>query len=129
MLRKGGLVDTTRAAEWFIKWWRTDGGILAASSPLVTAAPMDGSAIATHRRGWGFDLEWSLDPAELPSYGTRAIQAKMEECIDTFEREAKEEAHQGGGLSSTQEKKIARDERLVKRAKKTAARRARLHGR
>lgn len=128
MLKKGGIVDTTRAAHWFIKWWRNEGGILAASSPLVTAAPSDGSGLQTHRRGWSFDLEWSVEQSELPAYGEEMIQRKMEECIDVFEREAKDEELEGGGLSSTQEKKKIRDELLVKRASKTAARLARKRG-
>ncbi|KAF7791645.1 hypothetical protein EIP86_002666 [Pleurotus ostreatoroseus] len=125
MLKRGGVVDTHRAAQWFIKWWRSEGGILAASTPLVTAAPEDGTVLTTHRRGWGFDLEWSVDQAEIPHYDEEAIQRKMEGCIDAFESEAAEEEEEGGKVSSTQVKKKARKELLEKRAAKTAARLAR----
>lgn len=129
MLLKGGLVDSTRAAQWFIKWWRNDGGILAASTPLVPASPADDAVLTTHRRGWGFDFEWSVDQSEIPRYNKTVIQSKMEQCIDLFEQEAEEEEREGGGVSSTQEKKKVRDDLLAKRAAKTAARRARLRGR
>ena len=128
MLVKGGIPDTTRASQWFIKWWRNEGGILAASTPLATATPTDGSALTTHRRGWGFDLEWSVDPEELPHYDEAMIEHKMGQCIDAFEREAEQEEREGGGLSSTQEKRRVRDELLAKRAAKTAARLARQRG-
>ena len=122
MLMKGGVRDTVRVAQWFIKWWRNEGGILAASTPLVTAMPADGSGLTTHRRGWGFDFEWAVDAAELPRYDEAMVQRKMEDVIDRFEAEVQEENDAGGGVSSTQEKKKKRDILLAKRAARTFAR-------
>ena len=128
MLMKGGVRDTVRAAQWFIKWWRNEGGILAASTPLVTAMPADGTGLTTHRRGWGFDFEWTVEPAEIPRYNGAIIEQKMSQCIEAFEADAEQEEKEGGGLSSTQVKKRARDELLAKRAAKTAARLQRQRG-
>ncbi|CAL1699256.1 unnamed protein product [Somion occarium] len=126
MLRKGGIVDTTRSAVWFIKWWREEGCRTAASTPLLTSFAADAvPGSRTHRRGWGFDLEWSVEESELERYDKSMIQAKMEECIDTYEAELMEEEREGGGISSTQQKKHLRDEQLAKRAAKTKAKMAR----
>lgn len=126
MLRKGGIVDTTRSATWFIKWWREEGCQAAASTPLLTSLSDDISSRtppdAPFRRGWGFDLEWSVEPSDLERYDEAMVQAKMEECIDEFERELVEEEKEGGGVSSTQLKKRVRDELLAKRAVKSKAR-------
>ena len=119
MLKRGGITDEVRAAAWFIRWWREQGGLLAASSPLASfGAPGDAQ---THRRGWGFDFEWSVDRAELPSYDEVMIQRKMEESIDAFDAEVQEEEAEGGGVSATQEKKKKRDMLLAKRAAKIKA--------
>lgn len=120
MLKRGGVTDQTRAAAWFIRWWREHGSLLAAASPLPAAA-RDGSAPGTQRRGWGFDFEWSVDAAELPTYGEDAIQRKMEACIERFEAEVQEEEAGGGSVSSTQEKKKVRDLLLAKRAARMKA--------
>ncbi|PSR78014.1 hypothetical protein PHLCEN_2v7609 [Hermanssonia centrifuga] len=119
MLKRGGVVDQTRAAVWFIKWWRDNGGQLAASTPLTTSMPTDGPQ--THRRGWGFDFEWSVDQSEVASYDEAMIQRKMETCIDAFEAEVQEEEQEGGGISSTQEKKRFKEKLQSKRVAKSAA--------
>ncbi len=119
MLKRGGIVDQTRAAVWFIKWWRDNGGQLAASTPLTTSMPADGPQ--THRRGWGFDFEWSVDQSEVASYDEAMIQRKMETCIDAFEAEVQEEEQEGGGISSTQEKKRFKEKLQSKRVAKSAA--------
>ena len=85
MLKRGGGVDTERAAVWFVKWWRNEGCLL---TPQEAAQPSDESPsnsefaadlhVATQssqsspsssspadtlpiRGGWGFDFEWELD--------------------------------------------------------------------
>jgi len=119
MVKKGGILDQTRAAVWFINWWRTEGGLLSAASALAPAPPA-GAQGETHRRGWGFDLEWTVDEAE-GRYDEAAIQSKMEACIDAFERAAVDEERAGGGVSATQEKKRAREELLARRAARSKA--------
>ena len=82
----------------------------------------------SQRRGWGFDLEWTVDKADMDRYDAALIQKKMEECIDTFREAAVEEEREGGSVSSTQEKKRLREEQLAKRAKRAKARLAARRG-
>jgi mitochondrial GTPase 1 len=35
MLGRGGVRDTQRAADWFVRWWREDGALLSARAPLA----------------------------------------------------------------------------------------------
>lgn len=119
MLKRGGVADRDRASSWFIKWWREEGGLLAASTPLVTSRAA--GDLQTHRRGWGFDFEWTVEESELGSYNEAMIQRKMEQCIDAFEAEVQEEDAEGGGLSATQEKKKKREILMAKRMAKTRA--------
>ncbi|KAI0764591.1 P-loop containing nucleoside triphosphate hydrolase protein [Trametes elegans] len=130
MLKRGGIPDAARAAVWFIKWWREEGGVASAAAPAHPApAPEPGAGAQSFRRGWGFDLEWAVDGAEAVRYDEAFIRAKMEECIDRFERDAAEEEREGGGLSSTQEKKKAKErQRALQQARsraRLAAKRAR----
>lgn len=139
MLRRGGVRDTGRAAVWFVQWWRNEGGLAAASSTSAAA------------RGWGFDLQWDLATPSATlltsdlsngavttsdatpvgseqhkiSNDSAAIQARMEACIDRFEREAGKEEEGGVNVSKTQEKKKARAELLAKRKAKSERRWAR----
>ncbi|KAH9947550.1 P-loop containing nucleoside triphosphate hydrolase protein [Amylocystis lapponica] len=124
MLKRGGIPDQARAAVWFINWWRTEGGLLAAAAPNAPRADAQ-----THRRGWGFDFEWTVDTAEAQRYDAALVQQKMEGCIDAFERAAVQEAREGGGVSSTQERKLIREQVLAKRAVRTKARLAARRGR
>ncbi|KAI9063751.1 P-loop containing nucleoside triphosphate hydrolase protein [Trametes sanguinea] len=122
MLKRGGIPDTSRAAVWFIKWWREEGGLASAAAPALPASA-SGLGLQSWRRGWGFDLEWTVDAAESGRYDESMIQAKMEECIDRFEAAAEEEEREGGAISSTQAKKAARE---IQRARQQLRSRARL---
>ncbi|KAI0792327.1 hypothetical protein C8Q75DRAFT_593770 [Abortiporus biennis] len=129
MLKKGGIIDEQRAAAWFIKWWREQGGLAAAKTPLSPSILRDTSSLpVAHRRGWGFDLEWAVNEEEFSRYDDLLVQRKMEECIDAFETAELEEEKEGGGLSSTRVKKIERDRLLASRAAKAKARYARKAG-
>lgn len=103
MLQRGGVPDLPRAAGWFVRWWREQGG--AASSP---------------RSGWGLDFEWIAD-ADMDA-SDAAVQAHMEGCIDRFVAEEAREEEEGGAVSTTQERKRVRDERKAKRALLSKAR-------
>ncbi|KAF9816601.1 hypothetical protein IEO21_04002 [Rhodonia placenta] len=122
MLQRGGVPDQARAAVWLINWWRSEGGLLAAAAP----APEVGAH--AHRRGWGFDLEWEVGAGGAGVQDPTAVQKRMEECIDRFERSAAQEERAGGGVSATQEKKRVREELLAKRAARTRARLAARRG-
>ena len=119
MLQRGGIPDMHRAADWFIRWWREQGGLKAASSSLSGPAGTDN--LQGHRHGWGFDFEWSVEQAALSHYDEVIIQQKMEECIGAFEAETQLEEAEGGGVSVTQERKVVRQQILAKRAAKIKA--------
>lgn len=116
MLQRGGIKDTRRAAVWFIKWWREEGGLLSASAPEDITWPSPSPSPSTtdlfpttltpsnlpptQRKGWGFDFEWTVTKGEEVD-----VQRKMEECIDLYLRGTEEEESEGADISSTQEKK------------------------
>ncbi|KAI0696832.1 P-loop containing nucleoside triphosphate hydrolase protein [Cytidiella melzeri] len=122
MIKKGGIPDISRAAVWFVNWWRMQGSRLSASAPLIAHSLSSLATPLTHRRGWGFDFEWSVDRTEAANYDATVVQRKMEECIDAFEAEAQQEKEGGETVSSTQEKKIAREHLLAKRMARSKAR-------
>jgi len=132
MLQKGGERDHRRAAVWFIKWWREEGGLISASStprllPQATTTTSGASAFNSgaegfslespltipERTGWGFDFEWdvSISGNSDPSM----IQARMEEKIEIHARELEQEKLSRNDVSLTQEKKLARDEKIARR--------------
>ena len=119
MLKRGGIPDYTRAAQWFVRWWRDEGGLVAAAEAPAPLLPR-----LSTRRGWGFDLEWDINDAGVPET-EEDIQRHMGRRIDEYlvDLEAEE-----GVVSSTQEKKRAKEEMMAKRAAKMkvklAARRA-----
>ncbi|TFK46855.1 P-loop containing nucleoside triphosphate hydrolase protein [Heliocybe sulcata] len=115
MLKRGGLRDRSRAATWFVKWWREEGGLESASAPLSS------SPEGQQRQGWGFDFEWVVDklPGEEPS---AMVQRKMEGCIDRYTVERAQAESGRAGVSSSQEKKKAKAEKIAKRAAKMKAR-------
>ncbi|OJT13135.1 hypothetical protein TRAPUB_10290 [Trametes pubescens] len=121
MLKRGGIPDTPRAAVWFIKWWREEGGLASAAAPALPAYAL-GEGVQSYRRGWGFDFEWDVNGAEAGRYDEALIQAKMEDCIDRVEKAAKEEERDGGAISSTQEKKRAKEEQRTRQQARSKAR-------
>ncbi|KAG5646372.1 hypothetical protein DXG03_003695 [Asterophora parasitica] len=109
MIKRGAEPDTARAAVYFVRWWREEGGLIAAaSSPLqFTGATTPDHGLGP-TQGWGFDFQWQLGPEDRPTSKedkARIVQAKMEACIDqhlaTVEREESEELN----VSPTQIKK------------------------
>ena len=118
MLRRGGVPDQSRAAQWFIRWWREQGSLATAAAPQASF----GADLAGHRRSWDFDFEWAIDATETAQYDEAMIQRKMEDVIDMFEAEVQEEEAAGGGISSTQEKRKKREILVAKRAAKMKAR-------
>ncbi|KAF8531144.1 P-loop containing nucleoside triphosphate hydrolase protein [Gautieria morchelliformis] len=131
MLRKGGDRDHRRAAVWFIKWWREEGGLISAGSvpralptnmsgnaannlqPGSSETQLDASVIYPGRTGWGFDFEW--DTTLSPDLGPSTIQARMEERIIDHSRELEEEKLSRDNVSLTQEKKLAREDKIARR--------------
>ncbi|KAI0090391.1 P-loop containing nucleoside triphosphate hydrolase protein [Irpex rosettiformis] len=122
MIKRGGIPDQTRAAVWFVNWWREQGSRLSASAPLLAGNSLLSDTSYTQRRGWGFDFEWSVERSEMENYDEKVIQRKMENCIEVFEAEAKQEEEEGETVSSTQEKKKAREHLITKRMARSKAR-------
>lgn len=90
MLKRGAEVDLTRAAVYFIKWWREEGGLLSATSGLQFQFRQKDSSVADQEflssqtdlevhdsvhghdlvspnvlgfpktQAWGFDFQWEL---------------------------------------------------------------------
>lgn len=85
MLKRGGEVDLTRAAVYFVKWWREEGGLLSATSGLQFQFRQGDSSVVdqeffssrtdlevhdgVHGHGlvspnitqaWGFDFQWEI---------------------------------------------------------------------
>ena len=55
-------------------------------------------------------MEWTVSSEEAAHYDEATVQQKMEECMESFEAESVREEQEGGGVSSTQLKKKAREE-------------------
>lgn len=124
MRMRGGDVDTSRAAKWFVEWWRREGGLIsAASAPRSIrqrcvsqgqGGSLEGGDDAIRfsgpiRRGWGFDFEWTVDEG-----GEEGVEAKMGACIDAYVKMAEVQEEVGGDVSRTQERKRAWEEKLAK---------------
>lgn len=112
MLKRGGVPDHTRAAQWFLRWWRDEGGLIAAAEAPAPILPH-----SSVRRGWGFDLEWDVNNTRA-SETIEDIQRHMERHIDEYLVGLETEE---GEVSSTQEKKRAKEEMMAKRARKVKA--------
>lgn len=124
MIKRGAELDLTRAAVYFVRWWREEGGLIAASSALQIK---DLSSEPAHAniQGWGFDFQWELEPKDRAAGKddeALIVQEKMEACIDeylvTMEREESDE----NNISPTQIKKQQVLEEKMKRKLKHAKR-------
>lgn len=142
MIKRGAELDLSRAAAYFVRWWRDEGGILSASSalqnglahPLFTAnANADGvkpdleNTSITH--GWGFDLQWQLSPKDLPGTTEKTVESdmgsvvqKMEDCIEKYLVESEREDIDESNISATQRKKQMTMEEKARRKMKHAKR-------
>lgn len=133
---RGGDVDTTRAAKWFVDWWRRQGSLISASAPrsIPRVSPSRRPLLASSddalgpciRRGWGFDFEWTVGVEDLE--GGESVEKRMGACIDTYMRMAEVQEEMGGDVSQTQEKKRAWEEKLAKRAARGRAKASRRSG-
>jgi len=151
MIKRGAEVDLARAAVYFVRWWREEGGLLSAStSPALPDMPAFSSATAPahglegepepeisrtmdfpQTQAWGFDFQWDFQAGDIVTAAGAVrnpaviIQEKMEHCIEehitTTDREEVEE----NNLSPTQVKKKAVMEEKEKRRLKHAAKRPR----
>ncbi|KAI6168377.1 P-loop containing nucleoside triphosphate hydrolase protein [Pisolithus thermaeus] len=122
MLLRGGECDTVRAAKWFVEWWRREGGLFSAAAPHTLPSAVLATGRDSVRRGWGFDLEWSVEKSDsVPPVAASVLEHRMGECIDEFMERTREYERQGGTVSETQLKKRTWEEKLARRAAKSKA--------
>ncbi|KAJ3572668.1 hypothetical protein NP233_g2939 [Leucocoprinus birnbaumii] len=130
MIQRGGEMDLSRAAEYFVRWWRNEGGLVAASEAQalyrdLTAPPASGEQppqahYPLGTQGWGFDLEWEVRPDDVVpgvEFDTM-VQGKMERCIHDHMIQLDKEEKEEGNVSDTQKKKMMIQEEKMKRKMK-----------
>ncbi|KAJ7269935.1 P-loop containing nucleoside triphosphate hydrolase protein [Mycena rebaudengoi] len=106
MVQKGASPDHRRAAMHLVRWWRQEGGLIAASSALQITDPSFQTPNGELTHGWGFDLEWQVRPEEVARGGHQLlIQDKMEACIDRYLVDMEREDAGENNVSGTQRKK------------------------
>jgi mitochondrial GTPase 1 len=118
MVKRGAELDFTRAAMYFVRWWREEGGLVAASSSLKIGA-------SRTTQGWGFDFQWRLESNGVPiGNGSEAklVQDKMESCIDEYLINMGREDAEENNLSESQIKKQQLLEKRIKRKLKHSKR-------
>ncbi|KAF9051599.1 P-loop containing nucleoside triphosphate hydrolase protein [Panaeolus papilionaceus] len=130
MVKRGGYVDLSRAADYFVRWWRGEGGLLAASTgqPLDARVETDSMTSASPPltasqlpRAWGFDFQWSISENEFGAAvrdSALLVQRKMEETIDLHLEERERSEGSEENVSPTQRKKQMVLEEKEKRKQK-----------
>ena len=121
MVRRGAEPDISRAAVYFVRWWREEGGLLSASS---STSKLDISSLSDEQKprtqAWGFDFQWDLQPQSAASVSdpNDFIQARMEQCIEDFVTATDREEIEENNISQTQVKKrITKEENERRRLK------------
>ena len=118
MVKRRAEPDLFRAAHYLVKWWREEGGLIAASTALqinpADPVPLPNNTAAI-TQGWGFDFQWELRPDEIKTGVDmqHLIQERMERCIDDYLIRAKREETE---VSATQKKKKMLAEDKTRRA-------------
>ncbi|KAJ3918677.1 P-loop containing nucleoside triphosphate hydrolase protein [Lentinula edodes] len=121
MIKRGAELDLSRAATYFVRWWREEGGLLAASSNLQTLSQNFSVA-----HGWGFDFEWRISPNDFHDVNQKVVesdvasfvQLKMEECIGNYLVQSEREDRDETNISATQRKKqLTMEEKARRRTK------------
>ena len=115
MVKRGAELDLSRAAVYFVKWWREEGGLLSASSSTSNMGISDEQEPRT--QAWGFDFQWDLQPQNAASAldPNIFIQARMEQCIEDFVTATDREEIEENNISQTQMKKRTMQEEKERR--------------
>ncbi|KAF8155678.1 P-loop containing nucleoside triphosphate hydrolase protein [Crassisporium funariophilum] len=129
MIKRGAEVDLSRAAVYFVRWWREEGGLLSASSSTLSMDSPSSTVPEQHipnmTQAWGFDFQWDLRPQDIISMrsgGDLIVQEKMEECIDGYLSTTDREEDDENNISPTQIKKKAMLEEKERRRLKNIKR-------
>ncbi|KAF9480578.1 P-loop containing nucleoside triphosphate hydrolase protein [Pholiota conissans] len=108
MIKRGGVMDLTRATVYFVRWWRGEVGTMETDQSLPTA----------DTQAWGFDFQWTMSPEDRvraeQDYGL-VVQEKMERCIEDYVMMSEREEVEEGNVSETQIKKKAVKEEKERR--------------
>ncbi|KDR80151.1 hypothetical protein GALMADRAFT_1182086 [Galerina marginata CBS 339.88] len=119
MIKRGAEVDLSRAAVYFVRWWREEGGLLSAASTLhLGPSPSPEQNLPnTQTQAWGFDFQWDLRPQGTPENWDPSlfIQEKMEQSVDEYVAMTDREEADENNVSQTQVKKKAMLEEKEKR--------------
>jgi len=115
MLKRGAELDLSRAAVYFVRWWREEGGLLSAPPNMDLSLLSDEQKPRT--QSWGFDFQWDLQPqnAAIGSDPNILIQAKMERCIEDYVAATDREEIEENNISPTQIKKRTMQEEKERR--------------
>jgi len=118
MVKQGAELDLSRAAVYFVRWWREEGGLLSASSSTTN---IDLSLMSDEKKpitqAWGFDFQWDLQPqdAVIGPDPNISIQTKMEQCIEDYLAATDREEIEENNVSQTQVKKRTMQEEKERR--------------
>jgi len=101
MIKRGAELDLERAATYFVRWWREEGGLIAAADSGATHASLDmiGSAAAKVQgeprrtrteddgatvQGWGFDFEWRVEKGQVAGSAPTSAPSVAQSDIPTL---------------------------------------------
>ena len=116
MVKRGAELDLSRAAVYFVRWWREEGGLLSGSS---STSNMDLSLLSDEQKittqAWGFDFQWDLQPPDASIDPNILIQTKMEQCIENYVAATDREEKEDNNISQTQVKKRTMQEEKERR--------------
>ncbi|KAK7034551.1 Mitochondrial GTPase 1 [Paramarasmius palmivorus] len=115
MVKRGAEPDLARAASYFVRWWREEGGLLSASSALQLSDKNVRSLGGGVTQGWGFDFQWEVSGQEVIEPEANLVQRKMEECIEHYIAQSEREDKEESNISATQRKKQLSMEEKAKR--------------
>ena len=115
MLKRGAELDLSRAAVYFVRWWREEGGLLSAPPHMDLSLLSDEQKPRT--QSWGFDFQWDLQlqNAAIGPDPNILIQAKMERCIEDYVTATDREEMEENNISQTQVKKRTMQEEKERR--------------
>jgi mitochondrial GTPase 1 len=122
MVKRGSELDLSRAAVYFVRWWREEGSLLSASSNDLSLL-LDEQKPTT--QAWGFDFQWDLHPqnAAIRLDSNILIRAKMEQCLEDYMAVTDREEMEENNISQSQVKKRAMQEEKERRRLKSHGKR------
>ncbi|KAF5310840.1 hypothetical protein D9619_007838 [Psilocybe cf. subviscida] len=93
MIKRGGIPDTTRAAVYFVRWWRGE----------VGSVETDHALPVTRTQAWGFDFQWEAPDTPHPLQAPSAPDIPNTPLSDA----ATTNAHPNAGIPGTSSSSIS----------------------